>query len=227
MKRGLDLSWLKDWRIAGPLGLLAGFLIGLLMFGEPWHLKPDWGDIPTWLLFTLGLPGLYQLSVFVQTNAEEARRNIKRDELLDRQLAEAADRAVTDRRRLAEDIEVSLKGAAAVVTNNSRRPISDVTCAYMSSVDRKTLASPRECGILAGGPDLGGRQIDAFIDVKPVSRLARLRPGSRCAFTFEKGLKIEPDFVLVAWFTDDAGFRWQLDEDLRLVPAGDESEYLL
>jgi hypothetical protein len=27
------------------------------------------------------------------------------------------------------------------------------------------------------------------------------------------------------WFTDDAGFRWQLDEYLHLVEAGDNDEY--
>jgi hypothetical protein len=33
----------------GLLCVLAGFLIGLLLFGSPWHLPPAWGDIPTWL----------------------------------------------------------------------------------------------------------------------------------------------------------------------------------
>jgi hypothetical protein len=43
---------LKDRRVLGAAaaGLLAGFLIGLLVFGVPWHLPPAWGDIPTWIL---------------------------------------------------------------------------------------------------------------------------------------------------------------------------------
>jgi hypothetical protein len=52
-----------------------------------------------------------------------------------------------------------------------------------------------------------------------------LRPESACTFAFE-GLPQAPDEALVAWFTDDAGFRWQLDEFLHLVPAGDDDEYL-
>jgi hypothetical protein len=74
---------------------------------------------------------------------------------------------------------------------------------------------------------MSGRQIDAFLDVKPVPTFPRLRPGGRCAFGFKEGLKHEPDHVLVAWFTDDAGFRWQLDEYQHLVQVndGDELEY--
>ena len=37
--------------------LLAGFLLGMLIFGSPWHLPPAWGDIPTWVtaVATVGL----------------------------------------------------------------------------------------------------------------------------------------------------------------------------
>jgi len=31
---------------------------------------------------------------------------------------------------------------------------------------------------------------------------------------------------VVAWFTDDDGFRWQLDEDQHFVQSDDESQYL-
>jgi hypothetical protein len=31
---------------------------------------------------------------------------------------------------------------------------------------------------------------------------------------------------VVAWFTDDAGVRWQLDEYLHLVQVGDNDEYM-
>jgi hypothetical protein len=97
VKRDYDVSWLKDWRFVGPAGLLAGFFVGLLVYDKIWHLQANWGDLPTWLLFAIALPGLYQLKVFVQNNAEETERNIKRDALLDRQLAEAGARAVTER----------------------------------------------------------------------------------------------------------------------------------
>jgi hypothetical protein len=100
----------------------------------------------------------------------------------------------------------------------------------MSSVDRKSLAFPEQCGILVdtGVPMANGRSVESLIDVKPVRALARLRAGGRCQFLFKEGLKCEPDYVLVAWFTDDAGFRWQLDEYQHLVQVDDggELEYL-
>jgi uncharacterized membrane protein (DUF485 family) len=49
MERKRDFSWLKNWRVLTLCGgcLFAGFLVGMLIFGSPWHLPPAWGDIPT------------------------------------------------------------------------------------------------------------------------------------------------------------------------------------
>jgi hypothetical protein len=44
-------DWLRDFRVIS-LGLvcaIAGALIAAFVIGKPWHLPPDWGDIPTWL----------------------------------------------------------------------------------------------------------------------------------------------------------------------------------
>jgi hypothetical protein len=53
------LSWLTDGRVLITCGvsLFAGFLVGMLIFGSPWHLPPAWGDIPTWItgIATTGL----------------------------------------------------------------------------------------------------------------------------------------------------------------------------
>lgn len=237
MKRGPDLSWLKDWRVAGIIGLLTGFLIGLLAFGQPWHLQPDWGDLPTWLLFGVGLVGgvigLLQFRTFVREQGAEARRNEKRDKLMDRQLDDAERRAEADLRRQAEDVEVTWVRmavgavgiiATGIVTNRSKRPISRVSCRVMSKVDRALLKLPDECGLIAFMQEtpLSG----AMVDTKPLQEFAVLSPKAGCGFAF-KGLPREPDQVFVAWFTDDAGNRWQLDEYLHLVKAndGDESEY--
>ena len=59
MERKRDLFWLKDARVLIPCGgcVFAGFLLGMLIFGSPWHLPPAWGDIPTWItaIATAGL----------------------------------------------------------------------------------------------------------------------------------------------------------------------------
>ena len=65
----------------------------------------------------------------------------------------------------------------------------------------------------------------AALDEEPVVLHKTLRPGKRCRFTFD-GLSLDPGHTVVAWFTDDAGFRWQVDEDMDLVQADDETRHL-
>jgi hypothetical protein len=59
MERNQDSSWLKNPLILALCGgcIFAGFLLGMLIFGSPWHLPPAWGDIPTWItgIATVGL----------------------------------------------------------------------------------------------------------------------------------------------------------------------------
>ncbi len=59
MERKRDFSLLKNWRVLTLCGgcIVAGFLLGMLIFGSPWHLPPAWGDIPTWItgIATAGL----------------------------------------------------------------------------------------------------------------------------------------------------------------------------
>jgi hypothetical protein len=235
---GVIASWFSQGRwLAAIIGLAGGILIGLLLFGEIWRLQPNWGDLPTWLLFGVGLVGgvigLLQFRTFVREQGAEARRNEKRDELMDRQLGEAERWAKADLRRQAEDVEVrwlrTKAGAAGIiatgiVTNKSKRPISRISCRVVSKVDGALLKLPDECGFM---PFM---QEDAFIavmvDTKPLQEFEVLGPKVSCGFAF-KGYPPEPDQVFVAWFTDDAGNRWQLDENLHLVEAndGDESEY--
>jgi hypothetical protein len=44
-------GWIKDLRVIGlaVICVFMGFLVAALIFGKPWHLPPNWGDIPTWL----------------------------------------------------------------------------------------------------------------------------------------------------------------------------------
>jgi len=205
------LIWFKDWRTGA--GLVVGFLLGLLIFGAPWRLPPNWGDIPTWLLVVLGAVGgwaaLGQLRALQKQVADAAN--------------EAEARAITRRREQAEDIDVRRSGPSlGLIENKSRRPIRDITCQVMSQVDRHSLRSPSMSGRVVPGVVAGGW--DLAPDAKAVSRVEVVRPDSRCGFVFDS-LSRETDQVFVAWFTDDAGFRWQLDEYLHLVQVDDESEY--
>jgi hypothetical protein len=212
---------LKNWRvwILIVAGIAVGYTIGLLVSGAPWHLPPSWGDIPTWLLVVLaaaaGVVGFVQLGILRDQITEEVERNMKRDDLVDKQLEEAERRAKSERRRLVEDIVVYFTGKTGYVENGSKRPITHVTCKVMSEVDRHLLATADACGEVDRGP--GGQGWIFLPDAKPVPTFETLRPGARCGFTFTD-LPREPDQVLVAWFTDDDGFRWQLDQYLHLVP---------
>lgn len=165
------------------------------------------------------------LRASIKQRQHEAEQAAKRDQLLDKQLAEAEARQESERRRLVEDVEVFFSGTTGYVENNSRRPIKNVTCKIMSNVDRHALAIADACGLVDEGP--GGRGWLFLPGAKRVSSFGTLRPGNRCGFGFSfEDLESEPDQVVVAWFTDDAGFRWQLDQYLHLVQSDDESEYL-
>ena len=85
VKRNRESSLLRDRRVRGLLGLslLVGFLIGMVFFGRPWHLPPNWGDVPTWLLVVPAAVadwiGFVQLRILRNQVAEEVDRNKKRD----------------------------------------------------------------------------------------------------------------------------------------------------
>src|SRR5262249_24073847 len=145
-----DRSWLKDRRVVlfGIGCALAGFLIGLLLFGQPFHLPPAWGDIPTWLLVVVAaIAGWIALSQLLQQQEvieEDIKRRQKRDELLDGQLRELADRDQDRQREQAERISVSpwpitlprpataaqpqQRSGSCRVTNGSSRPVYSVGC---------------------------------------------------------------------------------------------------
>lgn len=91
----------------------------------------------------------------------------------------------------------------------------------MSKIDRHSLATPTACGELTWD----GHAWRFLSESKPVSRFDTLRPEATCGFTFD-GLRGTPDEALLAWFTDDDGFRWQLDEYQHLAESDDENEWV-
>jgi hypothetical protein len=100
MERKRDLSWLKDWRALILYGgcIFAGFLMGMLIFGSPWHLPPAWGDIPTWVtaIATVGLltgaivTAIYAIKAFREQSREVAaiEQQVKDEQKVTRQQAE-------------------------------------------------------------------------------------------------------------------------------------------
>jgi hypothetical protein len=231
------LAWLKDWRAAWVVGVAAGFVIGLLLFYEPWHLRPAYGDLATWLLVVVGVIGgfaaLRQLRILQKQVSDQAERNVKRDELLDKQLKEAEAREAAGLRKQAEDVKASYAvgpdDVFGYVNNDSPRPITGITCNVMSKANAALIASPDSSAevVISHGSFAGGTQprtMEIPIVEQPGLWYKVLRPGERCRFTFD-GLTRDEDHILVAWFTDDAGFRWQLDEYLHLVQAGNDDEY--
>lgn len=218
MRHERDISWLKNRRVIllGVCCLIAGFLVAALIFGGPWHLLLAWGDIPTWLLVVTasvaGWAALGQLRSQQDQITKEAARGAERDELLLRQLE-------TFRRQQAEQVEVSQpvfeQGAKVYVYNGSTRPITGITCKIMSYFDQSKIASPIECEP----------------ESEPEKRLRGwmleyILPKKRGVFIFSDSLREGPYQLVVAWFSDDARSRWQLDHHLHLVPAGDKDKYL-
>ena len=72
--------------------LIVGFLVAALIFGKPWHLPPNWGDIPTWLAVTVasaaGWIALVQLRIRQQQIKEQGE--LLRRDAEDRRREQAA-----------------------------------------------------------------------------------------------------------------------------------------
>jgi hypothetical protein len=247
VKVARDTPWPKDRRLVAVGGgcLVAGFLLGLVIFGAPWHLPPDWGDIPTWLLVGAGIIGgwaaLRQLSLLQEQLKEDAQRNDQRDKMLQIQIEDVMAKARSDRRRQAEGIELRAYGhdkeSYGLVLNNSRRPITDLTCKLVERPTGETICRADRCGAVTTV-----EQADASYPVtrprltwngeRPGSRYPTLLPASKCRFAFELTLdRLElpgddPLLFLVVWFTDDEGFRWHLDQFQHLAETEGE-EYKL
>ena len=114
--------WIKDRRVIafGIACALGGFLLALLIFGEPWHLPPDWGDIPTWLTAVVGgVPAWFvlgQLQQQAKVIKDEFERNVDRDRLLDGQLRELADREASRQREQVERIAMTPREITTTLT---------------------------------------------------------------------------------------------------------------
>jgi hypothetical protein len=206
----------RDWRILTTTVtcLVIGFLAGMLVFGKPWHLPPDWGDIPTWLAaFFAGIAGvvaLRQLGMLRQQMADEAERSAKRDEILDSQVAEARIARRRQASRIKTEVSTSEPMFHLSVINGSDRPISGITCKVMSAVQgpgvESVVAEAEKHGMEE--ENIAGRWL--VPSASPGSWVDDLPPGKRCRFIFSDSVSSSSG-ICVVWFTDEAGRRWQLD----------------
>jgi hypothetical protein len=213
------------------------------MFGEPWHFPPAWGDIPTWLAFiaaaVAGSAALIQLSQQQKQIAEEAARNVQRDELLRTQLTEAAQRISTIRRQQAEQVGLtgfriqsgrSGSGRTEVceITNGSLRPIRAISCRMLTSGNvikpiefrigeklHSTLGTP--------GPGSGLSYLLADQDKFDLDdgKYHHLLASQVIRVTFPSDADETVTVEYVIRFTDDADARWQLDSDMHLSAQPD------
>jgi hypothetical protein len=212
----------RDWHESGVaiICLIAGFAVAMLIFGWPFNLPPAWGDIPTWILAlgavfggAVALTQLHDLRKQIQA---ESALNDKRDLLMDKQLESLL-------RSQALNVTVHFNYAQLQVTNNSTHQIGDITAQVMSRSKRRPIAAATSSGV---------SPMDVLVvqEMKPIARQESVRPHAMATFQFEGRVRNpqvpgDQDEVFVAWFTDDTGFRWQLDEFQHLVQSDDESVY--
>jgi hypothetical protein len=168
------------WRpgiIAGGLiCALVGFVVGLVIFGAPWHLPPAWGDIPTWL--TAAFTGL--LAVFAIITAWFAREAFRQQSAEVNALLEDRKREAEERRRAQASMvfvwyvrsTVAAVGHPAVdkvtmhLRNTSDQPIYYVRFAW-PGFDGGGLTI-REQPLMPGDQDADFRTIEVGVNPTPV-----------------------------------------------------------
>jgi hypothetical protein len=245
-----EQSWFRDRRVIafGAASALGGFLLALLIFGEPWHLPPAWGDIPTWLTAVVGGVAAWfvlgQLQQQAKVIKDEFERNVARDKLLDGQLRELADREGSQQRQQAEHVvmapgEITTtstayeqlyggedRGANCTVANESGRPVRQVACQLI--LDGTPIAATWFADRLTSAP------VDPRLPRFVGSRDADNKHADGSFRTLLSGRTVMARFDIpenitayatshyVIRFLDDAERRWELDQDNRLRRAPDE-----
>ena len=129
-RREIPLS--RDRRVQGlvGIGIVVGFLIGLLVFGKPWGLPPAWGDIPTWIsaIATIGLligaiiTAVYAIKAFGAQSVqlkEQREINAKQTEVFQLQVDELR-KSLTEREREA-GLRHRAQAARVFITQDRRR----------------------------------------------------------------------------------------------------------
>lgn len=243
---GQAVAWLavskRTTAVAVALALVIGGAIGFA-WHAPGH-STTWADIRTWVGFAIVIIGatiaLSQMDMQRRQLASQQRvlegeveRNKRRDALLDGQLRELEQRALTFERQQAEEINTkrswhtlripgsdppaSYKLHAAEVANSSLRPIRNAACRI----------EPEPCDSLQAADKVGlftYREVDSSgtSSIRGPARLAEgthiplIPAGETGAFAFAVDTAEHPEARITVRFTDDAGLHWQADPDLHL-----------
>jgi hypothetical protein len=177
----------------------------------------NWGDAPEWGALIVATAGgwiaLAQLRQQQRVITKELRRSADLEETRLREQAAAVDlawSAESDRRTFVK------------VINNSRRPIRALDCRIVSAEDGGLIALPDRAGEMQEKKIWkGSNWVLPDNGVAPGQWCNVLRSGGLAGF-----LMPEPpgsgQRALVR-FTDDAGLRWQLDNELHLERLTGES----
>jgi len=201
--------------------------------------SPDWGDVPTWLAVVVATVGggialsqLRQQQAVIQSDIE---RSQKRDELLDGQLRDLAERERYLQRAQAELINVEAelimlagqgspegRGSCKVI-NSSSRPVRHVTCRLL--LDGQQIPASDFTQSHKGPASWGSEFVPAKtanVDLAAGEYL-NLLAGEimRAGFTLPDSVTSRDGSLFVIRFTDDAGRRWELDQTMHLVSVQD------
>ena len=174
----------------------------------------------TFAVIVLGFAvAAYELNLQRRQFAEEFSRRAARDELLDGQLRELADRQRSAEREQAVSIDLTWNdldddpgSSLVVVINGSRRPVRSVTCVVYPESSDRTLP-PSSCAeMYPPTPERGGWTFPNRGADGPM--IYALRAGGRAGFKFPRSRQelLEAEVQ----FNDDAGLRWGLSNELYL-----------
>ncbi len=176
-------SWLeKNWQVLTLCGgcLFAGFLLGLLIFGSPWHLPPKWGDIPTWitgiataaLLFGAIITAIYAIRAFREQSKEVADQaamlNVQSDQLAEQRKINKKQTKVLKLQvtELRESIDERKREA-------DQRHRAQATRVFLSLTTTRSTRPASTSSTLASSPYTTPRSIGAIADFSALPSVAR------------------------------------------------------
>jgi hypothetical protein len=119
----------------------------------------------------------------------------------------------------------------AIVINNSRRPIEQVTCSAGTAPPpgwpEEYSHQPVMVGRVIKSPPLAEAPDGAWMLVQPIPRstASLIRPGESYGFVFEIKVQLALFDAEKTRFTDDAGLYWQVNRDQHLEPLRNRRDW--